>query len=122
MTVITGALLQSELGTTVDTADLEVIVDSAIDSVNSDAGTSIGYMTGAAGSKTITVTALEAAAIKPMVAMKLISRATSGASSSAFALGSVSSSQSASSSAGDVNADQYRRAIAVLCGRTFKRT
>jgi len=120
--VITGLLIQSEFSTTVAVTDIEVIVDSAIDTVNSDAGTSIGYMTGVAGSKTITVTGAQAAAIKPMVAMKLVSRATSGASSSSYTLGGIGSSQSASSSSGDVNADQYERAISALCGRAFKRT
>jgi hypothetical protein len=116
MTVITGALIQSEFGTSVAATALEVIIDSAIDSVNSDAGVTIGYMTGVAGAKTITVTGNEAAAIKPMVAMKLASRVTIGASSSSASMGGISMSQSASSGAGDINADQYRRAISILKG------
>jgi len=115
MTVITADLINSEFGTTVATADLEVVINSAIDTVNSDAGTSIGYLV--AG--TITVTANEAAAIKPMVAMKLASRSTSGASSTSLSIGGLSTSQSASSSTGDVNADQYLRAIERLKGSSI---
>jgi outer membrane PBP1 activator LpoA protein len=122
MTDITGLLIQSEFASDVDVTDIEVIIDSAIDTVNSDAGTSIGYMTGPAGSKTITVTGNEAAAIKPMVAMKLISRSTAGASSTSTNIGALSTSQSASSSTGDVNADQYIRAIDRLRGRYFDKT
>jgi len=115
MTVITADLINSEFGTTVATADLEVVINSAIDTVNSDAGTSIGYLV--AG--TITVTANEAAAIKPMVAMKLASRSTSGASSTSLSIGGLSTSQSASSSTGDVNAEQYLRAIERLKGSSI---
>jgi outer membrane PBP1 activator LpoA protein len=114
MTVITGLLIQSEFNSTVAITSLEVIIDSAIDSVNTDAGTSIGYMTGIAGAKTITVTGMQAAAIKPMIAMKLTSRATSGAASSSFGLHGISTSSSSSSSAGGTDSDQYTRAIQKL--------
>jgi len=111
VTVITGLLIQSEFDTTVSVASLEVIIDSAIDSVNSDAGIAIGYMTGVAGTKTITVTGDQAAAIKPMIAMKLISRKMAGAESSPFSITPISRSESSSSGTGDVNADLYLRAI-----------
>ena len=121
MTVITGALIQSEFDTTVSATDLEVIIDSAIDNVNSDAGTSIGYMTGTAGSKTVTVTGNQAAAIKSMVALKLASRAIAGGASSSFGLGGLSQSQNVNSSPLNVNVEQYNRAIRVLVGRSFRR-
>ena len=116
MTVITGLLIQSEFNTTVAVADLEVIIDSSIDTVNSDASTSIGYMTGVTPTKTVTVTGDQAAAIKPLIAMKLISRATQGSSSTSRTIAGMGLSQSASSSTGDVNADQYKSAIRILIG------
>ena len=121
LTEITGALINSEYGTSIEITDLEVIIDSAIDTVNHDAGTSIGYMTGGAGAKTITVTGSQAAAIKPLVAMKLISRTIQGASSSTINIGPLGKSQSASSSVNDINAELYKRAIDVLRGRSFER-
>jgi len=121
MTVITGLLIQSEFNTTVAVGDLEVIIDSAIDTVNSDAGTSIGYMTGVTPTKTITVTGDQAAAIKPLIAMKIVSRSIEGASSSNITMGGVSSSSSTSSGMNDVNAELYEKAINRLRGRSFER-
>lgn len=106
-TIITATLIKTEFGSSLATADLEVIIDSAIDTVNSDAGTSIGHLT--AG--TITVTGDQAAAIKPLIAMKLTSRGINGASSSSFGLSGLSISQSISSSQNDVNSELYDRAI-----------
>ena len=121
MTVITGALIQAEYDTSITATNLEIMIDSAIDTVNSDAGTSISYMTGAAGSKTITVTGDQAAAIKPLVAMKITSRDIQGASSSSMTLGGLGESQSTSSSANDMNAELYEKAVNRLRGRNFVR-
>ena len=119
MTTITAALINSEFGTSVSVADLEVIINSSIDTVNSDAHISIGYLSGSPG--TITVTGDQAAAIKPLIASKLASRTASGASSSSVNIGSVSKSQSVSSSINDVNAELYIKAIQKLIGKDFKR-
>ena len=121
MTVITGALIQAEYDTSITATNLEIMIDSAIDTVNSDAGISISYMTGAVGSKTITVTGDQAAAIKPLVAMKITSRDIQGASSSSITLGGLGESQSTSSSANDMNAELYEKAVNRLRGRNFVR-
>jgi hypothetical protein len=114
MTDITATTIQSELNSTVAKETIEIIIDSAIDTVNSDAGTTITYMTGVAGSKTVTVTGNEAAALKPLIAIKLASRITQGATSSSYALGSLSTSSSVSTSASDINLQLYEAAIARL--------
>jgi len=121
LTTITGALIQTEFDSDLTVATLEVIIDSAVDDVNSDAGTNIGYMTGGAGSKTMTVTGNQAVAIKAKIALKLADRAVSGGSSSSNSLGFISESQSVSSSPSSVNADQYERAIRKLVGIGFRR-
>lgn len=113
-TTITGTSVQDEFNSTVEIATIEIIIDSVIDTVNSDAGTGIPHMSGTSPNKTITVAGIEAAAIKPMIAMKLAARATSGASSSSYNVGPVGVSQSTSSGVNDVNAEQYERAIEKL--------
>lgn len=122
MTTITGLTIQAEFGTSETVANLEVIIDSAIDTVNSDAYTSIGYMTGTAGSKTITVTGAQAAAIKPLIAMKLASNIVSSGNSSSFSLNGLSQSNSSSTGANNANSELYRNAIQRLIGRSFVRT
>lgn len=121
MTTITGLLIQSEFGTDETVVNLEVMIDSCIDTVNSDAGTSIGYMTGAIGAKTITVTGNQAAAIKPLLAMKLASNAVSGGTSSSYGLGQISESSSQSVGASNSNSQLYLNAIKRLIGRQFMR-
>ena len=121
MTVITGVLIQSEYSSEETVENIEVIIDSAIDTVNTDAETSIGYMTGAAGSKTLTVTAAQAAALKAMVAMKLTSNIVAGGSSESFGLGGVNKSTSQSSGANSLNQTLYDRAILRLIGRQTQR-
>ena len=124
MATITGTLLQSELNTTVTVTTIEYLVDASIDSVNTDAGLSLAYMTGVAGAKTLTVTAEQATAIKAMTALKLASRASQGASSSSYQIGSLGVSQNMSSglSSDDFLSQQYDRAIRKLCAREFRRT
>ena len=48
---------------------VEYLIDDAIDYINSQAGTSISNMSGAAGSKTLTVTAAQAPIIKQLAAL-----------------------------------------------------
>ena len=121
MTVITGLTIQTELGISTAIATIETIIDSSIDTVNTDAGTAIGYMTGATPTKTVTVTGARAAALKPMIAMKLASNTVAGGSSSSIGIGSLSQSSSQSSGANDLNTQLYNRAIIRLIGRQFQR-
>jgi len=121
MTTITGTTIQAEFNTSVEITTLEIMIDGCVDTVNLDAGLSIAYMTGVAGAKTITVTGGQAAAIKPLMAMRLASRATAGGSSSSYNIGPVGVSSSSNSSPSDVNAEQYERAIRNLCARDFRR-
>ena len=131
MTVITAESVKDEFNTTLDSDILEAMIDSSIDTVNSDAGLAITYMTGASPNKTVTVTGDQAAAIKPLLAMKIISRQTMGATSQSASLGGLSYSTSASASSGgssDVNFTLYKNAIDKLrgvgwhAGMDFKRT
>ena len=55
----------------IDSIDVEYLIDDAIDTINLEAGTSIGNMTGVAGAKTVTVTSNQSAVIKPLVALML---------------------------------------------------
>jgi len=121
MTIITGLTIQSEFGISTAIATIEDIIDSSIDTVNSDAGTSIGYMTGATPTKTVTVTGSQAAALKPMISMKLASNTVAGGTSSSLSLGQLSESSSQSTGANDLNTQLYDRAIIRLVGRQFRR-
>lgn len=121
MATITATTIQDEFNTDLEAVIIEAIIDSAIDAVNSDAGTSISYMTGSAGSKTLTVTGNQAAALKPLVAMKLASRETEGASSESVSLGPASTSSSLSTSTNEINLMLYAKAIERLQGRSFNR-
>lgn len=114
MTTITGALLKQEFAVTTNITDLEVIIDSAVDTVNSDAGTTIAYMTGTAGSKTLTCTGGEAAALKPLIAMKLASNAVAGGTSYSRTMGILGESGSQNTGATNSNSQLYERAITNL--------
>jgi hypothetical protein len=122
MTVITGLLIQSEFATSETVANIEVIIDSAIDTVNSDAGINISYMTGASPTKTITVTGDQAAAIKPLVAIKLASNKVAGGSSQSYGVGSLSTSSSTNVGASNSNSVMYDNAIRRLRIRRTMRT
>ena len=121
MTVLTGVLIQSEYSSEETVANIEVIIDSAIDTVNTDAETSIGYMTGVTPNKTVTVTAAQASALKPMIAMKLTSNIVAGGSSESFNVGAVGKTASQSTGANSLNSQLYDRAILRLIGRQTKR-
>ena len=121
MTIITGLTIQSEFGISTAIATIEDIIDSSIDTVNSDAGISIGYMTGATPTKTVTVTGSQAAALKPMISMKLASNTVAGGTSSSISMGQLSESSSQSTGANDLNTQLYDRAIIRLVGRQFRR-
>ena len=104
MATITAATLDSRLHLedAVDEEDLESLIDGAIDLLNVyllKYSKSIGNMTGAAGSKTVTVTSAEKGAII-MIACSLYSRdyKTSGSQSESVSLGQASSSSSSSTS------------------------
>jgi hypothetical protein len=112
LTTISAALIQSEYKSSETVANLEVIINSAIDTVNSDADQSIGYLSGTPG--TVTVTGAQAAAIKPLIAMKLASNLVAGGSSTSESLGGISESSSSSTGGSSINSDLYSRAIAKL--------
>jgi hypothetical protein len=118
MTTITGYLIQLEFGTTEAVANLEVIIDSCVDTVNSDAGTVIGYMLGTTPSKVLTVTGLEAAALKPLIAMKLASKQVAGGNSLSYSVGGLSKSTSTNVGSSNSNSQLYERAITNLRNAT----
>jgi len=76
MVEITAALIHSETGYSTDdisTTNLEYLIDNSINYVNLMAGTSISNLSGAvAGSKTVTVTADQAAVLKPLINLLLM--------------------------------------------------
>jgi hypothetical protein len=74
--------------------DVENNIDDYIDTVNSDAGTSIGYMTGTAGSKTVTVTEAQNAALKPLIQVMLREVKKTSLSNSSSTSGSSSTNKS----------------------------
>lgn len=111
-TIITAALIQDEFNPSgISATTLETIIDSAIDAVNQDAGTSIGYMTGTSGTKTLTVTGNQANAIKMRVAMALVDRKTQGSSSSSRSVLGLSMSDTTSTSQGSSYERKYDVAI-----------
>jgi hypothetical protein len=113
MTTITAALIQTEFGVETATATLEAIINSCIDAVNTDANLTIAQLSGSPGS--VTVTAAQASAIKPLIGLKLSANATSGGSSSSISVSAISMSQTASNNANsNLYAQQYRQAIAKL--------
>lgn len=113
-TTITGLSIQAELGTTVTVANLEYMIDAAIDDVNTDAELTLAYMTGTAGSKTLTVTGAQARAIKEMLKIKLAQRDVQGGSSTSYSLGVINESSSTNNSGSNINMALYRKAIAAL--------
>ena len=124
MATLNAASLTSQLSSTLAAADAENIIDAAINRIALYLKfKSLRNLGGVAGAKTLTVSQAEHGGIITVaIAIYAKDYVSSGASSSSFAMGGISSSQSASSSTGDVNADQYNRAIAALCGRAFKRS
>jgi len=110
-TTITAAIIQAEFNTEVAAATIEYIIDSSIDMVNADASVAISAMSGTAGSKTVSMTGAQAAAVKACIAMKLASRVTAGSSSTSTTLGPFSTSTSSSSGGSDINLVLYKRAI-----------
>jgi hypothetical protein len=119
MTVITAALIQQEFATSVAATDLEVIINSAIDTVNTDANQSINPLSGSPG--TVTVTAAQASAIKPLIAMKLASNLAQNGVSSSMSLGSLSQSNSQPTGGSNLNSELYKNAVKRLIGSGFRR-
>jgi len=72
--------------------NVEYIIDDVIDFINSEAGTSISNMAGVAGSKTVTVTGAQNAAIKLVLSVLL--KETKYKISTSGNIGPVSSSES----------------------------
>jgi hypothetical protein len=110
-TNITGLIIQTEFGVSTAIATIEAIIDSCIDTVNSDAGTTIGYMTGSTPTKTVTVTGPQAAALKPLIAIKLASNQVSGGNSQSLGFGGISQSSSVNTGTANSNSQLYERAI-----------
>jgi hypothetical protein len=147
MVDITATTVLSQNGyTTTDlaAADVERIIDDAINQVNLDAAQSMSNMTGAEGSKTVTVTAPQSVPVKILISLMLRevkktsltnSDSTSSSTSTSKSIGvgqinvsdasSVSSSISAAASintvANTILRENYLRAISRLIGRSFQR-
>jgi len=105
MTTITGAdTFFTNISSTFTATKWEACIDQAIDKINGYGypyGIDIPNMSGTAGSKTWTGTSAEAGFIRELaVAIYQKDVKSAGASSSARAIGGVSSSQSASTSSG----------------------
>jgi hypothetical protein len=99
MTDITAASILSQNGytiTDIPLLDVETIIDDCIDTVNSDADIYMPNMAGTAGSKTVTVTGKQNAALKPLIASYLREYKKTSLSNSASTSGSSSTNRSAS--------------------------
>lgn len=146
MVTYTALIALAENGytiTDISAANLEYIIDRAIDYVNALAGTSIADMTGAAGTKTATFTDAQNAVVGLLVTCMLRemkrtslsnSTSTSNASgtSSSIGIGGLSASESGSIStavsaasslnnAGDFTRELFNIGLKRLAGTGFKR-
>jgi len=73
MVTITAAQMHSETGYSISditVTNLEYLIDNAIDYVNAECGTSISSMAGGPP-KTVTVTAGQSAALKPLIVLMM---------------------------------------------------
>ena len=111
-TTISAAIIQAEYKSKETVANLEVIINSAIDTVNSDADQTISYLTGTPG--TVDVTGLQASALKPLIALKLASNSVTGGTGSQIAVGGLNSSASINIGGASLNSMLYESAIAKL--------
>lgn len=125
MTAITGSdTYFTNIDATFTATKWEACIDQAIDKINSYARTAlISNMTGAAGSKTVTVTSMQAGFIRDLAAAVYASQQNAGADSQSISLGAMSQSSSSSASAGVTQVDEMAKAAAYnLTTRSFRRT
>ena len=98
---------------------VEYIIDDVIDFVNSEAGTSISPLSGAAGSKTVTVTSAQNAAIKLVLGVTL--KETKYKLSTSSTLGPAGASESVGAQ-DSIFKKMLWRSLDRLRGRSFTRT
>jgi len=103
---------------TTSLTNVEYIIDDVIDFINAEAGTSMSNMAGVAGSKTVTVTGAQNAAIK--MVLPVVLKETKYKTSVSSALGPASMSESVGSQ-DRIFRDMFWRAISRLRGRSFLR-
>ncbi len=103
---------------TTSLTNVEYIIDDVIDFINAEAGTSMSNMAGVAGSKTVTVTGAQNAAIK--MVLPVVLKETKYKTSVSSGLGPASMSESVGSQ-DRIFRDMFWRAISRLRGRSFLR-
>lgn len=103
---------------TTSLTNVEYIIDDVIDFINAEAGTSMSNMAGVAGSKTVTVTGAQNAAIK--MVLPVVLKETKYKTSVSSVLGPASMSESVGSQ-DRIFRDMFWRAISRLRGRSFLR-
>jgi len=121
MTAITGAdTFFTNLDSTFTATKWETCIDQSIDKINAFARTAlIGNMTGAAGSKTVTVTSMQAGFIRDLTVAIYANNKNAGSVSSSVGVGGLS----ISSSAGISQIDELAKSAAIcLTTRSFRKT
>jgi hypothetical protein len=125
MTAITGAdTFFTNLDASFTATKWEACIDQSIDKINGFARTAlIGNMTGAAGSKTVTVSSMQAGFIRDIAVAIYAQNKSAGSTSSSYGVGSISQSQSSSSSSGSPQIDEMaKNAASCLTTRLFRKT
>ena len=111
MTTITGAdTFFTNIDSSFTATKWEACIDQAIDKINGYARDDIlPNMTGAAGSKTVSVTSGQAGFIRDLAVAIYANTKSAGASSSSYGLGGLSESSSASTGAGASQIDEIAK-------------
>jgi hypothetical protein len=124
MTAITGS---DQYFTNIDSAftatKWEACIDQAIDKINGYARTTLmSNMTGAAGSKTVTVTSMQAGFVRSIAIAIYANTKNAGASSKSQNLGQIGESSSSSTGGTSDNPDEIAKEAAYnLTSRSFRR-
>lgn len=125
MTAITGAdTYFTNINATYTATKWEACIDQAIDKINGYARTALmTNMTGAAGSKTVTVTSMQAGFIRDLAAAIYANMQNAGAASKSLGVGPFNESSSSNTSTGATQVDDMAKAAAsCLTTRSFRRT
>jgi len=98
---------------------VEYLIDDAIDYINGESGTSMSNMTGAAGSKTVTVTSAQAPIVRALAALLVRAYLDKGPNVS---VGSMGVSAIVSDPEYKIHMMMIQTGISRLRGRSFERT
>lgn len=98
---------------------VEYLIDDSIDYINSQAGLNISNLTGAAGSKTVTVTSAQSPIIKALASLLIRAYLDKGPN---IGVGGVGVTAISTDPQYDMHMKMLKNGIKRLCSRSFERT